>query len=83
LSRSRRPEIRARDDRRSAPIPPVPHVDCSLPEIERSIAVVVLDYFKKVYGHVEPLLKWSNTDIDEFIDLDPVYGPQVGAPLPR
>jgi hypothetical protein len=33
--------------------------------------------------HAEPLLKWSNNDIDEFIAFDSVYGPQVGAPLPR
>jgi hypothetical protein len=39
-------------------------VDCSILEIERSIAATVLDYFKKVYGHVEPLLKWSNMDLE-------------------
>jgi hypothetical protein len=40
-----------------------------------------LDYFKKVYGRAEPLPKWSDADVDEFIASDPVYGPQVGAPL--
>lgn len=40
-----------------------------------------LDYYKKVYGRAEPLPKWSDADVDEFIASDPVYGPQVGAPL--
>lgn len=40
-----------------------------------------LDYFKKVYGRVEPLPKWSDADVEEFIASDPVYGPQVGAPI--
>lgn len=44
------------------------------PEIECSIAAAVPDYFKKVYGHVETLLKWSNTNVDEFIAFDPIYG---------
>ena len=37
-----------------------------------------LDYFKKVYGRAEPLPKWSDADVEEFIASDPVYGPQVG-----
>jgi hypothetical protein len=40
-----------------------------------------LDYFKKVYGRAEPLPKWSDADVEEFIATDPVYGPQVGAPI--
>ncbi|AQK51075.1 Succinate dehydrogenase subunit 6 mitochondrial [Zea mays] len=35
-----------------------------------------LDYYKKVYGRAEPLPKWSDADVDEFIASDPVYGPQ-------
>jgi hypothetical protein len=59
LLRSRRKEIRACDDRKSTPIPPLDP------------------------RHIEPLLKRSNTDIDEFIAFDPVYGPWVSGPLPR
>lgn len=40
-----------------------------------------LDYFKKVYGRAEPLPKWSDADVNEFIASDPVYGPQVGDPI--
>ena len=40
-----------------------------------------LDYFKKVYGRAEPLPKWSDADVEEFIASDPVYGPQVGDPI--
>jgi hypothetical protein len=29
--------------------------------------------------YAEPLLKWYNTDDDEFIAFEPVYGPQVAA----
>lgn len=36
-----------------------------------------LDYFKKTYGRDQPLPKWSDADVDEFIASDPVYGPQV------
>ncbi|AQK78248.1 Succinate dehydrogenase subunit 6 mitochondrial [Zea mays] len=39
-----------------------------------------LDYFKKVYGRAEPLPKWSDADVDEFIASDPVYGPQMRFP---
>lgn len=38
-----------------------------------------LDYFKKVYGRDQPLPKWSDADVDEFIASDPVYGPQLKA----
>ncbi|XP_062194919.1 succinate dehydrogenase subunit 6, mitochondrial-like [Phragmites australis] len=38
-----------------------------------------LDYFKKVYGRAEPLPKWSDADVQEFIASDPVYGPQLKA----
>ncbi|AQK51076.1 Succinate dehydrogenase subunit 6 mitochondrial [Zea mays] len=38
-----------------------------------------LDYYKKVYGRAEPLPKWSDADVDEFIASDPVYGPQLKA----
>jgi hypothetical protein len=41
-----------------------------------------LDYFKKVHGRAEPLPKWSDADVEEFIASDPVYGPQV-PPTPR
>ena len=71
MSRSRWREVRAHDDRRYAPVPPV---GCPLLDIERSIAADVLDYFK-VYSHTKPLLMWSNTDADEFIVFNPVYGP--------
>jgi hypothetical protein len=36
-----------------------------------------LDYFKKVYGRDQPLPKWSDADVDEFIASAPVYGPQA------
>ncbi|XP_078158632.1 succinate dehydrogenase subunit [Carex rostrata] len=38
-----------------------------------------LDYFKKTYGRDQPLPKWSDADVDEFIASDPVYGPQLKA----
>uniref|UniRef100_A0A453S2K6 Glycine zipper 2TM domain-containing protein n=1 Tax=Aegilops tauschii subsp. strangulata TaxID=200361 RepID=A0A453S2K6_AEGTS len=38
-----------------------------------------LDYFKKVYGRDQPLPKWSDADVEEFIASDPVYGPQLKA----
>jgi hypothetical protein len=36
-----------------------------------------LDYFKKTYGRDQPLPKWTDADVEEFIASDPIYGPQV------
>ncbi|RWW21889.1 hypothetical protein GW17_00013934 [Ensete ventricosum] len=43
-----------------------------------------LDYYKKTFGRREPLPKWTDADVEEFIASDPVYGPQVslGSLLP-
>lgn len=38
-----------------------------------------LDYYKKSLGRKEPLPKWTDADVEEFIASDPVYGPQVPA----
>ncbi|CAL9057851.1 unnamed protein product [Musa banksii] len=39
-----------------------------------------LDYYKKTLGRKEPLPKWTDADVEEFIASDPVYGPQVLLP---
>ncbi|MQM16068.1 hypothetical protein Taro_049019 [Colocasia esculenta] len=36
-----------------------------------------LDFYKKTVGRDEPLPRWSDADIEEFIASDPVYGPQL------
>ncbi|KAJ8477006.1 hypothetical protein OPV22_020733 [Ensete ventricosum] len=36
-----------------------------------------LDYYKKTFGRREPLPKWTDADVEEFIASDPVYGPQL------
>lgn len=36
-----------------------------------------LDYYKKTLGRKEPLPKWTDADVEEFIASDPIYGPQV------
>ncbi|CAL9098337.1 unnamed protein product, partial [Musa textilis] len=41
-----------------------------------------LDYYKKTLGRKEPLPKWTDADVEEFIAADPVYGPQVLLPGP-
>ncbi|KAH7663840.1 Nucleoside phosphorylase domain-containing protein [Dioscorea alata] len=38
-----------------------------------------LDYYKKTLGRREPLPKWTDADVEEFIASDPVYGPQLKA----
>ncbi|CAL9769667.1 unnamed protein product, partial [Musa acuminata subsp. burmannicoides] len=38
-----------------------------------------LDYYKKTLGRKEPLPKWTDADVEEFIASDPVYGPQLKA----
>ncbi|KAG6515896.1 hypothetical protein ZIOFF_026331 [Zingiber officinale] len=40
-----------------------------------------LDYYKKTLGRKEPLPKWTDADVEEFIASDPIYGPQVTARL--
>ncbi|XP_038990222.1 succinate dehydrogenase subunit 6, mitochondrial-like isoform X2 [Phoenix dactylifera] len=38
-----------------------------------------LDYYKKTLGRAEPLPKWTDADVEEFIASDLVYGPQLKA----
>ncbi|XP_042425415.1 succinate dehydrogenase subunit 6, mitochondrial-like isoform X2 [Zingiber officinale] len=38
-----------------------------------------LDYYRKSLGRKEPLPKWTDADVEEFIASDPVYGPQLKA----
>ncbi|URE11537.1 hypothetical protein MUK42_24386 [Musa troglodytarum] len=38
-----------------------------------------LDYYKKTFGRTEPLPKWTDADVEEFIASDPFYGPQLNA----
>ncbi|XP_042378605.1 succinate dehydrogenase subunit 6, mitochondrial-like [Zingiber officinale] len=38
-----------------------------------------LDYYKKTLGRKEPLPKWTDADVEEFIASDPIYGPQLQA----
>eukprot|EP01018_Ginkgo_biloba_P023633 Gb_25569 [translate_table: standard] len=33
--------------------------------------------YKKILGRDKPLPKWSDADVEEFIQSDPVYGPQL------
>ena len=40
-----------------------------------------LDYYKKTLGRAEPLPKWTDADVEEFIASDPVYGPQVSSSI--
>ncbi|KAH9291713.1 hypothetical protein KI387_043096, partial [Taxus chinensis] len=36
-----------------------------------------LDKYKKIYARDKPLPKWSDADVEEFVQSDPVYGPQL------
>ncbi|KAJ6798480.1 succinate dehydrogenase subunit 6, mitochondrial [Iris pallida] len=38
-----------------------------------------LDYYKKTLGRKDPLPKWTDADVDEFVASDPIYGPQLKA----
>ncbi|ONK73172.1 uncharacterized protein A4U43_C04F28020 [Asparagus officinalis] len=38
-----------------------------------------LDYYKKTLGRKDPLPKWTDADVEEFIASDPIYGPQLKA----
>ncbi|XP_042427297.1 succinate dehydrogenase subunit 6, mitochondrial-like [Zingiber officinale] len=38
-----------------------------------------LDYYRKTLGRKEPLPKWTDADVEEFIASDPVYGLQLKA----
>jgi hypothetical protein len=33
-------------------------------------------------GRDKPLPRWSDSDVEDFINSDPVYGPQVNPPFP-
>jgi len=35
-----------------------------------------LNKYKKIFGRDKPLPRWTNADVEEFIQLDLVYGPQ-------
>ena len=36
-----------------------------------------LNKYKQIPGRDKPLPKWTDADVEEFIQSDPVYGPQV------
>ncbi|GLJ07437.1 hypothetical protein SUGI_0067120 [Cryptomeria japonica] len=36
-----------------------------------------LDKYKQIYSRDKPLPKWTEADVEEFVQSDPVYGPQL------
>ncbi|XP_031481651.1 succinate dehydrogenase subunit 6, mitochondrial [Nymphaea colorata] len=36
-----------------------------------------LENYREIYGREKPLPKWSKSDVEEFIDSDPVNGPPL------
>ncbi|KAL4184038.1 hypothetical protein AMTRI_Chr11g101350 [Amborella trichopoda] len=36
-----------------------------------------LESYKKIFGRDTPLPSWSDADVQEFVDSDPLYGPQL------